>query len=369
MIVTSEDRAARPPLLVVPTPPGRREYPVRVPYLHAEWLLGRATHAAESPPPTARTVDMPPAQLILGTGLMSGRMSPNRARRVIAAALDAGVTRIDTARAYGDGETEHLIGAVLRRRPHVEIVTKAGLGPLERRPVEAARWRAASPVLGLLPSRTAATALPGDEEADDDTGAHFDERTLRTSIDVSRRALRRERLDLVLLHEADVPRTDAAAAVMDALVDEGVVGAWGVGTRRAALRRLRAAGAPVGAQVQTTGGPLLPPPPAPESIPLSVHSVLGPGGSLLNAFLAWLPGTHHRTVWEEVVGPLTARRTAGAELLRAAVSDARVAAVLVSSRDAESIARTVAAVRAGEDDVRSALLAPVFAAFLERSER
>lgn len=308
-----------------------------------------------------------PAQLTLGTGLLSGRVSPARARAVVNAALDAGVSRIDTARAYGDGETEYLLGSVLRNRPDVSVVTKVGLGPLSRQVVAALRWRAASPVIGLLPDRRAGEARPGDEEADAGSAPRFDERSVRTSIDRSRSALRRERLDLVLLHEVDAgPDAEHAADLMDDLVTEGVIAAWGVGTRRPALRRLAAAGTRLGTVVQTTGGPLLPRPPVPDVVALSVHSVLGPGGGVLNAFLAWLPQSGHLDVWERTVGPVDARRTAGTAVLRAAVSDVDTAAVLVSSRDPRSIGRTVVGARSGDDPARATLLAPVFAAFRDR---
>lgn len=311
-----------------------------------------------------------PAQLTLGTGLLSGRTSPTRARRVVAAALDVGITRFDTARAYGDGETEHLLGAALRRRPDVEVVTKAGLGPLTRRAASAVRWHAVSPLLGLLPAGATGRASPGDEEADHDDGARFDEAAVRASIDASRRALRRERLDLVLLHEFDRGRdAPATADLMEGLVAEGVISSWGVGTRRAALRRLLEDRVPLGGLVQTTGGPLLPDAPVPDGSSLSVHSVLGPGGSLLNAFLAWLAESPHRTVWEAAVGPIAARRTAGAELLRIAVSDPRTSSVLVSSRDAVALERTVVAARDGADADRISLLAPLLAAFRERDAR
>lgn len=308
-----------------------------------------------------------PADLTLGTGLLSGRVSPARARRIVDAALAAGVRRIDTARAYGDGETEHLLGAVLRHRPEVTVVTKVGLGPLSRRRVAALRWRATSPVLGLLPRGSGPEARPGDEESDDDAQPRFDARSIRASIDRSRRALRRDRLDLVLLHELDAdPDADRAADVLDGLVADGVIGGWGVGTRRPALRRLAEAHARLGDMVQTTGGPLLPPPPVPAGTALSVHSVLGPGGGLLNAFLVWLPGSGYRDVWERTVGPVDGRRTAGTALLRVALANAGTEAVLVSSRDPRSLERTVLASQVAETPERTALLAPVFAAFQGR---
>lgn len=311
-----------------------------------------------------------PAQLTFGTGLLSGRTGPATARRVLDAALDCGIMRIDTARAYGDGETERVVGAALRRRPDVAVITKAGLGPLDRRVVSAARWRALGPATGLLPNRGGARALPGDEESDEQQTTRMDEASLRASIDLSRRALLRERIDLVLLHELDagpsVVEVVEVVEVMDSLVEEGVIGAWGVGTRRAALRRLVASGARLGGLVQTTGGPLLPPAPVPAGVPLSVHSVLGPGAGLLSAFLEWLGASPHRDLWERSVGPLAARRTAGDALIRVAVSDPRLSAVLVSTRDPRAIAPTAVAVRAGETEERLRLLRPVLAAFRER---
>lgn len=329
--------------------------------------MGDGRHPSGRIPLTARTVDMP-AHLTLGTGLLSGRTSPARARRIIDAALGAGVTHIDTARAYGEGETEHLLGAALRFRPDIAVITKVGLGPLSRKIVPAFRWRAASPVVGLLPGGGGGRAQVGDEEADDDAGSRFDEQSIRASIDLSRRALRRERLDLVLLHELDAgPDAERAADVMDALTAEGAIGGWGIGSRRAAVRRLATASARVGSLVQTTGGPLLPAPPVPAATTVSVHSVLGPGGVLLDAFLAWLPGSGCQPTWEGLVGPVDARRTAGNELIRAAVADPSTAAVLVSSRDPGAIARTVASTRAGATPDRVERLAPVFAAFRGRA--
>lgn len=319
--------------------------------------------------PTARTVAMP-ASLTLGTGQLSGRTGPAVARRVLDAALASGIRRIDTARAYGDGETERVVGAALRSRLDVEVVTKVGLGPLERRRIAALRWRVASPLMGLLPARAAPPAAWGDEEADPAIEVRLDERSVRASVDLSRSALRRDRLDVVLLHELDL-RSDAAriADLMDSLRQEGAIGGWGVGTRRPALRRLLDADARVGELVQTTGGPLLPPIAAPAGAALSVHSVLGPGASLLNAFLDWLPTSGFAEAWQRSVGPLDARRTAGTAVLRAAVSGSGADAILLSSRDAAGLESTVAAVRNGESPERLALLDPVFAAFRARGDR
>ncbi len=111
------------------------------------------------------------------------------------AALAAGVTFIDTADVYGDGRSERLIGRVLAahtgERPFV--ATKMG----RRVPLVHAEY----------------------------TGARFREWT-----DRSRENLGVERLDLVQLHTPPtaVIEDDALFDELDALVEEGRVGAYGV---------------------------------------------------------------------------------------------------------------------------------------------
>ena len=61
---------------------------------------------------------------------------------------------------------------------------------------------------------------------------------IRTSVHESLRRLRRERLDVLLLHDPSRESLgDANQQVLDALVREGLVGEWGVCTRESALAR------------------------------------------------------------------------------------------------------------------------------------
>jgi aryl-alcohol dehydrogenase-like predicted oxidoreductase len=117
-----------------------------------------------------------PAKLVLGTAQLGqvygaanrvGLPSEANAIALVHAALAGGVRTIDTARAYG--ESERRIGLALEGAASVEIVTK--LDPLRSLPVDA------------NPETAAAAA--------------------RQSLAASRAALRRERLDVVLLHRAE----------------------------------------------------------------------------------------------------------------------------------------------------------------------
>jgi aryl-alcohol dehydrogenase-like predicted oxidoreductase len=63
----------------------------------------------------------------LGTNNLGFRIGLDEARPVIVAALDEGVTLFDTADVYGAGESERLLGELLRgRRDEVVLLTKFG---------------------------------------------------------------------------------------------------------------------------------------------------------------------------------------------------------------------------------------------------
>ncbi len=67
------------------------------------------------------------SSLGLGTNNFGRRLDETRARRVLEAALDAGITFIDTADIYGMGASETLLGRLLGpRRNDVLIATKFG---------------------------------------------------------------------------------------------------------------------------------------------------------------------------------------------------------------------------------------------------
>ena len=65
----------------------------------------------------------------LGTNNFGRRLDLDGARAVVDAALDAGITHLDTADIYGGGESERLIGVILEgRRDEAVIATKFGMG-------------------------------------------------------------------------------------------------------------------------------------------------------------------------------------------------------------------------------------------------
>ena len=125
-----------------------------------------------------------------------GDVSEDDAMAVLHAAVDAGVTFLDTADVYGDGRSEQLVGRLLRERPGegLTVATKAG------------------------------------RRADPHVPAAYTLDALRAWTDRSRANLGVDVLDLVQLHCPPTPvyDDDRVFDALDALVAEGGLAAYGV---------------------------------------------------------------------------------------------------------------------------------------------
>ncbi|WP_157975553.1 aldo/keto reductase [Brachybacterium sp. YJGR34] len=128
-----------------------------------------------------------------------GEVSDDSARAVLDAALEAGVTFFDTADVYGDGRSENLVGAMRER------VAADGPRPL------------------FLATKASRRADPFAPES-------FTEENLRAWVERSRANLGMDTLDLVQLHcpPPAIYRDDRVFDVLDALVEEKKLAAWGV---------------------------------------------------------------------------------------------------------------------------------------------
>ncbi|WFR83462.1 aldo/keto reductase [Arthrobacter sp. Y-9] len=111
---------------------------------------------------------------------------------VIRTAVDQGVDFFDTARVYGDGHNERLVGRALKERPDVVIATKGGL------------------VVDDLSTHTMRREATPD--------------SLRRQVDESMSHLGREIIDLYYLHRVDptVPLEDSWGALAD-MVSQGKI--------------------------------------------------------------------------------------------------------------------------------------------------
>ncbi|WP_427884646.1 aldo/keto reductase [Kribbella sp. GL6] len=122
-----------------------------------------------------------------------GAVDESDALAVLRAAIEGGVTFVDTADVYGDGRSERLVGQVLSSYEGLTVATKMG------RRVE--------------------------QVPENYTAANF-----RAWNDRSRRNLGVDTIDLVQLHcpPTSVYSDDAVFDALDAMVDEGRIAAYGV---------------------------------------------------------------------------------------------------------------------------------------------
>jgi aryl-alcohol dehydrogenase-like predicted oxidoreductase len=130
----------------------------------------------------------------LGCNNFGRRVDLAGTRAVVDAALDAGITLLDTADIYGDGESEELLGEVLAgRRDKVVLATKFG------------HWRVD---MGFGPA----------------AGAKGGRAYIRRAVEASLRRLRTDYIDLYQLHTPDpaTPIGETLAALGE-LVTEGKV--------------------------------------------------------------------------------------------------------------------------------------------------
>jgi len=122
-----------------------------------------------------------------------GQVSEDDALTTLEAAVDAGVTFIDTADVYGDGRSERIVGRFVKDRPGLTVATKMG-----RR----------------VPQEPSAYTLDN----------------FRAWNDRSRENLGVETIDLVQLHCPPTPvyASPAVYDALDTLVEEGRIAAYGV---------------------------------------------------------------------------------------------------------------------------------------------
>jgi len=142
-----------------------------------------------------------PVQGADGKAIGFGVVDDAESVRAIRAGLDAGVTFFDTADIYGTGHSERLLGEALGSdRDRVVIATKFGN-----------------------------TFVEGERRA---TGTDTSPGYVRRACEASLRRLGTDRIDVLQLHVGDAPavESDAVAEVLEALVQEGVVGAYGWST-------------------------------------------------------------------------------------------------------------------------------------------
>jgi aryl-alcohol dehydrogenase-like predicted oxidoreductase len=162
-----------------------------------------------------------------GCSALLGRASRTESERAVGAALDAGITFFDTARSYGYGHSEGLLGGLFAgKREQVILCTKFGIVPV------AAGWKQKVKPL----ARAVVKAFPGlrkaaqRQVASEMISGQFSVETLTSSFDTSLRELRTDYVDMLILHAAPVSvlAQDDLLEAMARLVESGKVRMAGI---------------------------------------------------------------------------------------------------------------------------------------------
>jgi D-threo-aldose 1-dehydrogenase len=154
-------------------------------------------------------------RLGFGCSTLMGRINRKESAALLDAAWDAGIRHFDVAPMYGWGAAESCVGEFLSRKGgEPTVTTKYGIIPPPRPSWIGLARLVARPVLRAFPGtkqrlgRAAKATLGGSRKA------IFSAEEARASLDRSRSALRTERIDLWLLHDA------AASSLTDPLLLE-----------------------------------------------------------------------------------------------------------------------------------------------------
>jgi D-threo-aldose 1-dehydrogenase len=176
--------------------------------------------------------------LVFGCGGLGGANGSRQATKLLSAAWDAGIRHFDVAPSYAFGEAEVMLGRALRQfGVEARVTTKVGIGSGPRPGAakllltDMARWvLAATPGMRKRLGRLRAASLPRGQFGID---------SVRTSVEASLRALGRDHIDILLLHEATAE--DLSPDLMfelDRMRVEGKIGEAGIGSRDTTVSRL-----------------------------------------------------------------------------------------------------------------------------------
>ena len=155
---------------------------------------------------------------------------PSNANRVLETAFDAGVRHFDTARYYGYGEGEGILGRFLKsRRSEVTITTKFGIEPPRRTTALGVGLYFGRRIVRLLPALRG--FLQRGTQSFVKSGA-FSAQQAQGSLETSLRELSTDHIDFYLLHDYIVSEQppDELLAFLESSVKVGKIRSFGIGT-------------------------------------------------------------------------------------------------------------------------------------------
>jgi D-threo-aldose 1-dehydrogenase len=136
-----------------------------------------------------------------GCSMLMGRLTRKESLRLLAAAFDQGITHFDTARLYGYGDAESVLGDFLAgRREELSVATKIGILPPRRSPFLSFAKTVARKAVALNPSWRGALRRKAEGMVE---RGKFDVPTIRKSLEKSLAELGTDYVDILFLHECN----------------------------------------------------------------------------------------------------------------------------------------------------------------------
>jgi D-threo-aldose 1-dehydrogenase len=185
-------------------------------------------------------------RLGFGGASLVGGPSRRHSLKLLETAFECGIRHFDVAPSYGLGGAEDVLGEFAsRHRGEITITTKFGIArpaPWQRSVMQWARVALRS-VVSRAPSlkRRLIRTMTNHASAHASAGPKFEADVMLRSLDISLKALRSERIDVLLLHEVDAGElSDELILTLERAEQDGKIGAWGIGSALEKLNRMAA---------------------------------------------------------------------------------------------------------------------------------
>lgn len=214
-------------------------------------------------------------RLGFGCAAIPGPLTRREALTLLETAYACGIRHFDTARMYGSGDSEGVLGEVVRqRRADLTIVTKAGIAPTSR------LMRGVNKVAAAFRVEQPAALI-----------RRFDATRIQQSVETSLRQLKTDHVEILLLHEIRAHEVqDELKRLLENLRTQGKIGAYGIATSVEESETLISAHPELCGIVQVAATWLDRKRSLPPNACLTIHSVLG---GRLAAFLQRLRSEDH----------------------------------------------------------------------------
>jgi predicted aldo/keto reductase-like oxidoreductase len=155
---------------------------------------------------------VPVSRIGLGCGRLFGGPSRKDSAALIATARELGITYFDTAPSYGLGQAEEVLGEILGSDPACAVATKVGISRMRGGGMLNIARKLLRPLKGPMLSRAGQLAAAAGSRRN-----LFAPADVQRSLEDSLRLLRRDTVDVLLLHE---PRPEDVGDALVACIED-----------------------------------------------------------------------------------------------------------------------------------------------------